>query len=113
MSEPSTPTTGIGINDTKYQPYHELGNLYLDDGIYYLFADIDPDNKINEVHENRHVSSKDSTFADVGGNNMAYFRIAVASSNTPKFDRNMLKRLQLGKFQRHFQTAQRSHILNG
>ncbi|MBQ7733439.1 MAG: SYNERG-CTERM sorting domain-containing protein [Synergistaceae bacterium] len=61
------------------------------DGVYYLFADIDPEHKIDEVHENRHASDSNKTIVDIGGNNMAYFRIGIASSNTLKFDRNQLE----------------------
>ena len=104
----SADRTHIGDCTIQHLPGRDGGNHRqfaefewtpdLDDGIYYLFADIDPDNKIDEVHENRHASSRDKTIVDVGGNNMAYFRIGIASSSSPKFDRTKLEVASAGEF---------------
>ena len=56
------------------------------DGTYYLFAEIDPDGAINEIHENRRDAAGKIT--DYGGNNLGVFRIGVASTESPVFNRN-------------------------
>ena len=59
------------------------------DGIYCIFAEIDPDNTLDEVHENRRDDS--GQIVDYGGNNLGYWRVGVAASDTPIFDRNELR----------------------
>lgn len=61
----------------------------MDDGIYYLFADIDPENVLDEVHENRRSST--GTLIDAGGNNMGYWRVGITTSDSLVFDRNELE----------------------
>ena len=61
----------------------------MDDGIYYIFAEIDPDNAIDEVHENRRNASGD--IVDCGGNNMGYRVIGIASTEKLTFERDKLR----------------------
>lgn len=51
-------------------------NATTTDGNYYLYAEIDPDNTIQEVHESR-MSADGKTVRDVGGNNEGYCRFAI------------------------------------
>ena len=46
------------------------------DGNYYFYAELDPDNLIQEVHESR-MSDDGKTIRDVGGNNEGYFPFSV------------------------------------
>ena len=78
---------GWGGNSRQYATFTWTPNI--DDGIYYLFAEIDPDNAIDEVHENRRNASGD--IIDYGGNNMGYWRIGVAASDSLTFDRTELE----------------------
>ncbi|MBQ9389526.1 MAG: hypothetical protein IJU07_05065, partial [Synergistaceae bacterium] len=86
----SLPGRGNG-NHRQFAEFEWTPNV--DQGIYYLFAEIDPDNEIKggEVHKNRHVSSRDKTIADYGGNNMAYFKIGISNTNSVPFDRSELE----------------------
>ena len=53
----------------------------LSDGSYYLYVQIDPDNKVkDEVHESRLAS--DDTVRDVGGNNEGYYVFDYTSPGT-------------------------------
>lgn len=51
-------------------------NATTTDGNYYFYAEIDPDNTIQEVHESR-MSADGKTVRDVGGNNEGYCRFAI------------------------------------
>ncbi len=86
----SLPGRGKG-NHRQFAEFEWTPNV--EQGIYYLFAEIDPDNKLKdgEVHKNRHVSSSDRTIADYGGNNMAYFKIGISNTDTVPFDRTKLE----------------------
>lgn len=84
----SLPGHGRG-NHRQFAEFEWTPNV--EQGIYYLYAEIDPENKLNEVHENRHVSSRDRTFADYGGNNMAYFKIGISNTDSVPFDRTELE----------------------
>ena len=59
--------------------------------MYYLFVEIDPDNVIDEIHENRRASSSDRTMVDIGGNNMGYIKIGVTDGENPPFDRSEIE----------------------
>ena len=58
----------------------------MDEGIYCLFAEIDPDNNLKEIHENRRNESGD--LIDAGGNNMGYWWIGIAAADSPVFKRD-------------------------
>ena len=53
----------------------------VDDGTYYLFADIDSEDKLPEIHENRR-DPKTGNLIDVGGNNMGYFCVSVQTADS-------------------------------
>lgn len=61
------------------------------DGNYYLYAEIDPDNALQEVHESR-MAPDGKTVRDVGGNNEGHFAFAVLHVN----DANMKRILANG-----------------
>ncbi|MBQ9388865.1 MAG: hypothetical protein IJU07_01665, partial [Synergistaceae bacterium] len=67
------------------------------DGLYYLFVDIDPENKIKEVHENRR--DKNGKITDYGGNNMGFFRIGVSTTENLVFDRSKLQTSSSGEIE--------------
>ena len=51
----------------------------MENGNYQLYAVIDPDNTIDEVHENRDIAK------DPGGNNEGYFDFSVENANTAAY----------------------------
>ena len=58
-------------------------------GNYYLFAEIDPDGLIKEVHENRR--DNENKIVDYGGNNLGYISISVVDESAKIYDRTSLK----------------------
>gem|GEM_PF-2861282 len=84
----SLPGRGKG-NHRQFADFEWTPNV--DQGIYYLFAEIDPDNELKdgEVHKNRRDSS--GKIIDCGGNNMAYFKIGISNTDTVPFDRTQLE----------------------
>ena len=76
-----------GGNHRQYAEFEWTPNV--DQGIYYLFAEIDPEHKIDEVHEDRYDSA--GNIVDFGANNMAYFKIGIASTDAVPFDRTQLE----------------------
>ena len=83
---PTLPGHGEG-NHRQFAEFEWTPNLK--QGIYYLYAEIDPDHKIDEVHEDRRNASGD--IIDYGGNNMAYFEIGIANTDSIPFDRTQLE----------------------
>ena len=80
------PGQGNG-NHRQFAEFEWTPNL--GQGIYYLYAEIDPENAIDEVHENRRNVSGD--IIDYGGNNMAYFNIGITNTDSVPFDRTQLE----------------------
>ena len=84
-----TKLPGWGNGDHRQRAVFTWTPEGMDDGIYYLFADIDPENVLDEVHENRRSST--GTLIDAGGNNMGYWRVGITTSDSLVFDRSELE----------------------
>ena len=84
----SLPGRGKG-NHRQFAEFEWTPNVA--QGIYYLYAEIDPDNELKdgEVHKNRRDSS--GKIIDCGGNNMAYFKIGISNTDSVPFDRTKLE----------------------
>ncbi|MBR0186155.1 MAG: hypothetical protein IJQ24_09015, partial [Synergistaceae bacterium] len=86
------PGHGKG-NHRKFAEFEWTPNI--DQGIYYLYAEIDPvdethpHGQLDEVHEDRRNTSGD--IVDYGGNNMAYFQMGITNTDSVPFDRTQLE----------------------